>query len=781
MMSVWAVLCCILAFYCGVDGDNNCRNIKIAPIKKGSCSVGMLYRGCTLSCQKLIQFPVVENGERLQEITISGSNIPCIEAQLFSNTPNLVEVKIDNSGLRNVANGTFSSLSKLQSISLPWNPLSEDSITNVLCDIRRDSGGMEIAVPGNQLHPKDLKITQEMLSCIRNRNITELGLSVNLVKETQLQSLFCAGKDHVKVFHFNTLKNLITLRKNIFKCLQGVSIELIRLSNNAFVNISENSFTYLSKLRSIDLSSCNLNRLMDNTTMLRRMKGLRILLLAQNNFHEFALFSEGEKHILSTLESLDLSQNNFFSFKPFSSHVFMGLKTLNISENFYAIDSLPPAFIKNLTSLKTLKLNKNMFVTLEREVFQSNSLQYLELEEMQVEISKIRPNLFHDAFMLRNLSLDGLNPLIRNKIEYVILLGKFTAFAFRNLSKLQYLSLKNINMATLSKDMFMGTDNLVHLDLSHNSISKICAGCINHLSQLQRLHLDYNSIETLTHSQLPNTNATLHLYLSFNCWACDCNLYWFLTLLTNENDSIVLDSDKGNYRCNSPKNMHAMNLTDYHPSWHKCFSDSLKSTYVILVHLSTSMCLILLAASIVIRFRWHIYYIYINSRARVRGYKELSDTKIYQYDAFVSYNKDDLDWVIGCLRNVLEHKNELKLCLHDRDWLAGVDIVDNIQQSIERSRKVVLIITNAFARSNWCQFELTMAQHRLFSEDRDNLVLVMKEKILDFYMTPRLALQMKTQTYIEWDESEMGQKVFWKRLVKAISGPGRSVKNQPIN
>ena len=223
-----------------------------------------------------------------------------------------------------------------------------------------------------------------------------------------------------------------------------------------------------------------------------------------------------------------------------------------------------------------------------------------------------------------------------------------------------------------------------------------------------------------------------------------------------------------------------MNLTDYHPSQHECFSESLKSTYMILVHLSASMCFILLAASIVIRFRWHIHYIYINTRAHIRGYKELSDSKFYQYDAFVSYNKDDVAWVIGYLRKVLEHKNEIKLCLHDRDWMVGVDIVDNIQQSIERSRKVVLIITNAFARSNWCQLELTMAQHRLFSEDRDNLILVMKEKILDCYMTPRLALQLKTQTYIEWDESEMGQKVFWTRLVNAISGPRRSVKNRPV-
>ena len=551
MMSVWAVLYCLLAFCCGVDGDNNCRNINLLPIANGSCTVEMYYGRCSLRCHNLVKFPVIENGERLQDITIRGGNIPCIEAQLFHNTPNLVEVKMYNCGLRNVANGTFSSLRKLQRISLPWNPLRDDSITNILCAFRRDSGGMEIALPGNELHRENLNITRDMLRCIRNRNITELDLSINLVKEKQLHSLFCAGKNHVKEFHFNTitLKEPIRLNKKIFKCLQGVSIGFIRLSNNAFAHICENSFTYLSKLRSIDLSSCDLNRHMDNTTILRRMTGLRKLLMAQNNFHDFALFSEGEKHILSTLESLDLSQNTFVSFKAFSSNVFISLKTLNISENCYELDSFPSGFIINLHSLETLKLNKNTFYTLGHAAFRSHSLQHLELKEMRIKISQIAPNIFQDAFILKNLSLDQLNPHQRNKPEYVNMLQNFTNYAFRNLSNLQYLSLKYIKMAILSKNMFMGTDNLAHLDLSYNSIRQIFEESISHLSQLEVLYLDYNAIETLNHSQLPNTNTTLHLYLSFNSWACDCNLYWFLTLLTNENDSIVLDSDKGNYRC----------------------------------------------------------------------------------------------------------------------------------------------------------------------------------------------------------------------------------------
>ena len=52
-------------------------------------------------------------------------------------------------------------------------------------------------------------------------------------------------------------------------------------------------------------------------------------------------------------------------------------------------------------------------------------------------------------------------------------------------------------------------------------------------------------------------------------------------------------------------------------------------------------------------------------------------------------------------------------------------------ESIEASRKSLLIVSNAFAASSWCQFELTMAQTRLFEEDRDSLILVLLEEIAE--------------------------------------------------
>ena len=196
--------------------------------------------------------------------------------------------------------------------------------------------------------------------------------------------------------------------------------------------------------------------------------------------------------------------------------------------------------------------------------------------------------------------------------------------------------------------------------------------------------------------------------------------------MDNNTDNIIIDKDKVNYRCASPSYMKGVNVVHFHPS-KSCITHPLKQMYYMMMYSSAAICFITLLFSNVYRFRWYVYYMYINTKARIKGYKALNHSEEFQYDAFVCYNNDDLQWVVHTLRTSLESDHKLQLCLHDRDWLGGIDIVDNIQQSIERSRKVVLIITNAFARSNWCQLELTMAQHRLFSEDRDNLILVMKE------------------------------------------------------
>ena len=53
-----------------------------------------------------------------------------------------------------------------------------------------------------------------------------------------------------------------------------------------------------------------------------------------------------------------------------------------------------------------------------------------------------------------------------------------------------------------------------------------------------------------------------------------------------------------------------------------------------------------------------------------------------------------------------------------RNWLAGRSIARNIIDSMEKSRKTVLVLSNAFARSYWCELEMAITQQKILTSQR---------------------------------------------------------------
>lgn len=124
----------------------------------------------------------------------------------------------------------------------------------------------------------------------------------------------------------------------------------------------------------------------------------------------------------------------------------------------------------------------------------------------------------------------------------------------------------------------------------------------------------------------------------------------------------------------------------------------------------------------------------------------------------------------------LETEWGLRLCIGQRDWMPGTDVIDSAVDSVRRSRKTVFVASNAFAVSHWSHFELTLAQTVLYEEDRDNLVVVLLEEIADCNMNPRLQLQMQKRTHIAWTASSpVGQQLFWARFRSALAKRSSSV------
>ena len=74
------------------------------------------------------------------------------------------------------------------------------------------------------------------------------------------------------------------------------------------------------------------------------------------------------------------------------------------------------------------------------------------------------------------------------------------------------------------------------------------------------------------------------------------------------------------------------------------------------------------------------------------------------YDAFVSYAHQDSDWVLDSLLKRLEEPSHsracgpCKLCIHQRDFVVGKPIIDNIIDSIAASRHTIIVLSNNFVK-----------------------------------------------------------------------------------
>lgn len=83
----------------------------------------------------------------------------------------------------------------------------------------------------------------------------------------------------------------------------------------------------------------------------------------------------------------------------------------------------------------------------------------------------------------------------------------------------------------------------------------------------------------------------------------------------------------------------------------------------------------------------------------------------FSYDVFVSYCDENRNWILNeFLPNIDD--DEINVCLHERDFQVGLSILENIISCMDRSRVLLLIVSESFLLSQWCQFEMHLAQYR---------------------------------------------------------------------
>ncbi|OPJ85676.1 hypothetical protein AV530_009231 [Patagioenas fasciata monilis] len=146
------------------------------------------------------------------------------------------------------------------------------------------------------------------------------------------------------------------------------------------------------------------------------------------------------------------------------------------------------------------------------------------------------------------------------------------------------------------------------------------------------------------------------------------------------------------------------------------------------------------------------------------------------YHAFISYSRADAAWVRRELLRRLESvAPPYRLCIHERDFTPGRWIIENIVENIERSAKVVFVLSRSFVDSEWCNYELYFAQQRAVGLGAADVILVLKEPVEVRGLPRRFARLRKmlgTKTYLEWPREASRRPFFWLQLRSLLGTPG---------
>ncbi|XP_072031233.1 toll-like receptor 4 [Amphiura filiformis] len=373
-----------------------------------------------------------------------------------------------------------------------------------------------------------------------------------------------------------------------------------------------------------------------------------------------------------------------------------------------------------------------------------------------------------------DMELPVLQRLYLNKIrKYPDLAGVLNIF---KAPRLQRLELSSNGIVNIENKLFTHFSSLTFLDLSNNKL--VSVSNLQYLSNIRQLSLHDNSIkivpqEILIQSGHPNMSI---LDISNNPFQCDCNVEAFRNwILTDNMVKMVMLADS-KYTCFSPDSEKDLSITqvDLDCELHlwKYISIGIACAVVLLI-----------SVILIVRYWWHIkysFFLVFNRRRNQQHHLIVNAENIDddengppRYDAYVPYHVESADdWVHGeLLPNIEEGEEPFRLFLRCRDMRIGRIILDEISLHMQRSRKVLVILTPRFFEDNWCLKELEMAHYRVLEENRNVMILIILGQIPNNKKTLLFRQLLCKVQYLKWPGDAYGQYLFWRRLREELKRP----------
>ena len=262
------------------------------------------------------------------------------------------------------------------------------------------------------------------------------------------------------------------------------------------------------------------------------------------------------------------------------------------------------------------------------------------------------------------------------------------------------------------RDYFL---NASILDVSNCNLETVTDATWQALASIKQVFLQDNLLTTIPNAAtLVVKFAVEQLTLHNNSWSCLCDNSQLKSRLQFIQSSIWRSDE---VFCSTPDRLHGKVIlrlaTDEF-----CVDPAIRMLTISLT--SVGGCLLLITMVCLSFYRWRIQ---IHAKWNIHPFdRDECEGEDMEYDVFICCAIDDA----GFGRELLHFIESVgyKGCYHERDFMPGALIEDNICQAINTSKRTLCILTPDFIQSPYCMKEFDIASYRNLIIRKQRLIMV---------------------------------------------------------
>uniref|UniRef100_A0A8C6WCY1 Toll-like receptor 1 n=1 Tax=Nannospalax galili TaxID=1026970 RepID=A0A8C6WCY1_NANGA len=616
----------------------------------------------------------------------------------------------------------FLGLSAIQLQKSSMQPIAHLNISKVLLVLGDNYGEKEDPESLQDFSIENLHIVFPMKKEFRFM----LDVSVSTAVSLELSNIKCVVDD-IECFYF--LSALAKLRKN--RRLSNLTLNNVETTWNSFIAILQ--LIWYTPVEYFSVSNVKLQGQLAFRNFDYSDTSLKALSIYQVVTDVFSFPQSNIYRIFSNMNIQNFTVSGTRMIHMLCPSQVSPFLYLDFSNNL--LTDMVFTSCGSLTKLKTLSLQMNQLKELAKIILMTKemtSLQKLDISQNSLRYGDDENSCsWAKSLLILNMSSNTL-----------------TGSVFRCLPpRVKVLDLHNNKITNIPKDI-THLQALQELNVASNSLTDL-PGC-GAFSSLSVLVIDHNSVSHPSADFFQTCQKISSIAAGNNPFRCTCELREFVKKIGQVSREVV-EGWPDSYKCDYPDSSKGTPLQDFHMSPLSC------NTVLLTVTIGVTM--LVLAATVAFLclyfdLPWYLRMLcqWTQTRRRARNIPLEELQRNLQFHAFISYSSHDSAWVKSELLPNLE-KDDIRICLHERNFVPGKSIVENIINFIEKSHKSIFVLSPHFVQSEWCHYELYFAHHNLFHEGSDNLILILLEPIPQYSIPSsyhKLKTLMARRTYLEW-------------------------------